>query len=135
MSNALYDKGRDAFLQGSITWNSDTVKMALVSSAYTVAISTHQYYSDVPSTAVIGTPVALSSKSSSAGIANCGNVTFTSVTTGSTVSYIVIYKDTGTDTTSPLIAYIDTATGLPVTTNGGNITVTIDTGAAKLFKL
>jgi hypothetical protein len=37
----------------------------------------------------------------------------------------VIYVDTGTAATSPLVAYIDTGvTGLPVTPNGGNITVT-----------
>jgi hypothetical protein len=47
----------------------------------------------------------------------------------------VIYKDTGTAATSPLIAYIDTATGLPVTPNGGDITVTWDNGSNKIFKL
>jgi uncharacterized protein YigE (DUF2233 family) len=37
----------------------------------------------------------------------------------------VIYIDTGTAGTSPLVAYIDTGvTGLPVTPNGGNINVT-----------
>ena len=33
----------------------------------------------------------------------------------------MIYKDTGSEATSPLIAYIDTATGLPITPNGGDI--------------
>lgn len=134
MANALYDNGRDSFLQGSITWNSDTIKMALVSGGYTPNTSTHTFWSSVTAN-LIGTAVSLASKSSSAGIANCANVTFTSVATGSTATYLVIYKDTGTASSSPLIAVIDTATGLPVTTNGGNITVTIDTGSNKLFKL
>lgn len=38
-------------------------------------------------------------------------------------------------TESPLIAYIDTATGLPVTPNGGDITIAWDSGANKIFKL
>ena len=38
-------------------------------------------------------------------------MTFTSVT-GPSIEAIVIYADTGTESTSPLIAYIDTATGL-----------------------
>lgn len=38
------------------------------------------------------------------------------------VRAIVIVKDTGTEATSPLIAYIDTATGLPIAPNGGDIT-------------
>jgi hypothetical protein len=45
------------------------------------------------------------------------------------------YKDTGTESTSLLIFYIDTATGLPCTPNGGNITVAWDSGANKIFKL
>jgi len=38
-------------------------------------------------------------------------------------------------TESPLIAYIDTATGLAVTPNGGDITIAWDSGANKIFKL
>lgn len=38
----------------------------------------------------------------------------------------MIYADTGTESTSPLIAFIDTATGLPITPNGGDIIVTWD---------
>ena len=37
---------------------------------------------------------------------------------------VVELKDTGTTSTSNLIAFWDTATGLPVTPNGGDITVT-----------
>ena len=62
------------------------------------------------------------------------DVTFTSVT-GASIEAIVLYKDTGTDATSPLIAFIDTATGLPITPNGGDIIVTWDNGANKIFKL
>ena len=43
-------------------------------------------------------------------------------------------KNAGANTTWPLIAYIDTGvTGLPVTPNGGNITVTWN--ASGIFKL
>ena len=62
------------------------------------------------------------------------NITFSAVT-GATAGAIVIFIDSGVDTTSNLVAYIDTATGLPVTPNGGDITVTWDTGANKIFKL
>jgi len=51
-------------------------------------------------------------------------VTYTSVT-GNSVEALVIYVDTGSSATSPLVAYIDTGvTGLPVTPNGGNISIT-----------
>jgi hypothetical protein len=48
---------------------------------------------------------------------------------------VVIWKDTGNPATSPLIALIDTATGIPVATTGGDITVYFDNGANKIFKL
>ena len=41
----------------------------------------------------------------------------------------------GTEATSPLIAYIDTATGLPITPNGGDIIVTWDNGTNKIFRV
>lgn len=136
MANALYDKGRQAFLEGSIAYLTDTIKVALVTSGYTPNLSTNQYYSDLtPGSNVVGTPQTLASKTSTAGVANAANVTFSSVSAGSTVTYLAIYKDTGTTTTSPLIALIDTATGLPVATNGGDITVTWDSGSNHIFKL
>jgi hypothetical protein len=50
-------------------------------------------------------------------------VTFTAVS-GASVESVNVFKDTGTPGTSNLIAYFDTGTGLPVTPNGGDITVT-----------
>ncbi len=136
MANALYDLGRQAFLEGSIAYLTDTIKVALVKNTYTPNTSTHQFYSDLtPASNVVGTSQTLASKTSTSGVANAANITFTAVTSGSTVSYLAIYKDTGVTTTSPLIALIDTATGLPVSTNGGDITIAWDTGSNKIFKL
>lgn len=134
MADGLYDAGRDAFLNGDIDWIADTIKVTLVDAAdYTVNLSTDDYYNDV----TVGGRVAvatLTGKSTAAGVADAANVTFSSVT-GDVSEALVIWKDTGTESTSPLIAYIDGATGLPVTPNGGDITVTWDDGANKIFKL
>lgn len=133
MANALYDKGREGFLDGSIDWDTDTIKVALVDTGtYTVNLSTHDFLDDV--SGIVGTAQTLGTKTVTAGVADAADVTFTSVT-GNSVEALVIYKDTGSAATSRLIAYIDTATGLPVTPNGGNITVAWDSGANKIFKL
>lgn len=134
MANALYDTGRDAFLNGDIDFSADTINMALVSSSYTPNLSSHDFWNDV-SANVIGTPQILASKSTTAGIADCGDITFSAVAGGSTVAYIILYKDSGSDATSQLIACYDTATGLPIITSGADITIRIDTGANKLFRL
>jgi hypothetical protein len=77
---------------------------------------------------------ALTGKTVTAGVADAVDVTFTAVS-GATVEAIVLYADSGTEATSRLIAYIDTATGLPLTPNGGDVTVAWDNGANKIFKL
>ena len=133
MANALYDKGREAFLSGGISWSGDTIKMALVNTGtYTVDLANHQFLSSL--TGVVGTAQTLGTKTVTAGVADAADVTYTAVT-GSAVGALVIYKDTGTAGTSNLIAYIDTGTGLPVTPNGGDIIVVFDNGANKIFKL
>jgi len=133
MANALYDKGREAFLSGSISWTSDNIKVALVDTgSYTVNLSTHQYVSSL--SGVTATSSNLGSKTATNGVADASDVTYSALS-GAQSEALVIYKDTGTASTSPLIAYIDTATGLPVTPNGSDITITWDNGANKIFKL
>lgn len=135
MANALYDKGREKFLKGEISWNSDNIKVVLVDAAdYTVNLSTHEFLSDVTLGGRVATSGNLASKTTTAGVADAADVTFSAVT-GDQSEALVIYKDTGTASTSPLIAYIDTATGLPVTPNGGDITVVWDNGSNKVFRL
>lgn len=135
MANALYDKGRQKFLEGGINWLSDTIKVLLVDTGlYTVNLATHEFLSDIPVASRVGTAQTLAGKTSTGGVADANDVTFNTVT-GNSVEALVIYKDTGVETTSPLIAYIDTATGLPITPNGGNINVVWDNGASKIFKL
>ena len=135
MANALYDTARQRFLEGSFNWTTDTIKALLVDAgAYTVNLSTHEFHSDISGSAIIATSGAFTSKTTTGGAADAADVTFTSVT-GASVEAIVLYKDTGVSATSPLICYIDTATGLPITPNGGDIIVTWDNGANKIFKL
>ncbi|ANO03595.1 hypothetical protein [Mycobacteroides immunogenum] len=137
MANALYDKGREAFATGAINWNGDTIKVVLVDTtagAYTPNLATHQFLSDIAAGARVATSGALTGKTATAGICNAASVTFSAVS-GASVEAMVIYKDTGTVGTSPLIAYIDTATGLPVSPNGGDINIAWDTGTNKIFKL
>lgn len=133
MANALYDAGREAFLNGDIDWTNDNIKCCLVDTGtYTVNLATHDFLNDV--SGIVATSGNLAGKTSTAGVADADNVTFTAVS-GATAEAIIIYKDTGVSATSQLIAYIDTATGLPVTPGGGDITVQWSDGASKIFKL
>ncbi|MEM0374078.1 MAG: hypothetical protein QXO96_05965 [Sulfolobales archaeon] len=135
MANALYDKGRQAFLEGDIDWINDDIRVILIDTAdYTVNLSTHDFLDDVPSVARVAVSSSLTGKTATDGVADANDVTFSSVT-GDASEALIIYKHTGTESTSNLIAYIDTATGLPVTPNGGDINIVWDNGANKIFKL
>ena len=135
MANTLYDKARERFLRGQINWDTDTMKVNLVDkNVYTPNFTTHEYLSDVSGSAIIAAGVTLTGKASTAGAADANEVTFTAVS-GAESEALIIYKDTGDPATSPLIALIDSATGLPITPNGGDIIVVWDNGANKIFKL
>ena len=121
MANTLFDKARQRFIEAQINWMTDTIKCILVDTgAYTPNTAVHEYLADIPVSARIAGPVTLTAKATTGGAADAADCTFTSVS-GPSIEAIVIYRDTGTESTSPLIAYIDTATGLPITPNGGDI--------------
>jgi hypothetical protein len=135
MANALYDKGREGFLDGSIDWDTNDIRAILVDTgAYTVNLATHDNLDDIAGGARIAVSGSLTSKTVTDGVADAADVTFSAVS-GATVEAIVLYKHTGTESTSRLIAYYDTGTGLPVTPNGGDITVQWSSGANRIFKL
>jgi hypothetical protein len=137
MASALYPKFKESLLSQSpsVDLDTDTIKVALVNTTtdYTYSAA-HQYMSSVTSYSGT-TDQTLGTKTVTSGVFDAADSTFTSVAiSGSkTVQALVIYKDTGSAATSPIIAYIDGFTA--VTPNGGNITVTWDNGASKIFAL
>lgn len=136
MANALFDAGRGHFLDANIDWSADNIKLVLVDHGVdTPVVATDDFLDDIGAGARIATSGNFASKTSTAGVADAADVTLSTVS-GASVESIVIYDDTpATDATKNLIAYIDTATGLPVTPNGGDITVQWDSGANRIFKL
>jgi hypothetical protein len=134
MANAIYGKGREAFGNAGVNWTSDAIHVDLLDSAdYTVSINADQFHSTttVPTAARVATFGPLTSKANVLGTLDAADVTFSTVT-GDQSELLVIWKNTGTDATSPLLFLFDTATGLPVLPNGGNITVAWDNGTNKI---
>jgi hypothetical protein len=132
MANALYPKGKEKFGSALINLPSDTIKIALIDTGVYTYSSTDEFFS-AASSAVVGTAVTLASKTITNGVFDAADVTFTSVT-GASVEALIIYKDTGSAATSPLIMYLDVAaSGLPVTPNGNNIDVQFN--ASGIFAL
>jgi hypothetical protein len=125
MANALYPLWKQQLLQFTANNNlsAGTVKVALIDTGTYTYSAAHQFWTSA-SAASIGTPQTIGSKTFTNGTFDGADVTFTAVT-GNSVEALIIWIDTGTAGTSPLVAYIDTSvTGLPVTPNGGDITIT-----------
>jgi hypothetical protein len=130
MANALYVSFRNGVLGSHATYvdlDADTIKVALIDHGTdTPNVSTDDFYNDISAGLVGSLSSALTTKtigSVAAGVFDADNVTFTAVS-GASVESVNVLKDTGVGSTSNLIAYFDTGTGLPVTPNGGDITVT-----------
>jgi hypothetical protein len=138
MANALYDSARGSFLKGELDWLNNTFKVVLIDTAnYSVTLAGHTNFGDVSGSAIVGTAVTLTNTTvQTNGAADADDVTFTTVS-GASIEALVIYKDdlSGIPANFPLIAYIDTATGLPITPNGGDIIVTWDNGTNRIFRL
>lgn len=120
-------------LNKEMNWTSDTIKVALVSSAYTPNQDTHAYYSDITNE-VTGTGytaggATLASKTATyTGATNvitldAADVTWTSSTI--TARYAIIYDATpATAATQPLLAYVDF--GADQTSTNGNFSIVWD---------
>ena len=134
MANAWYRKGAEKVLLARVNFDTDTIKARLVKNTYAQNLSTDEFISSV--TAITGsTDQTLANTSVTDGVFNADDITFTAVPAGETSEGVVIYKDTGVEGTSPLLMYIDTITGFPLATNGGNVVIQWDNGAYKIVSL
>lgn len=133
MANAIYPLYKQALLDASanVDLNDGTVKVALIDTGTFTYNAADEFYSAV--SGVVGTPQTIANTTVTNGLFDGDNVTYTAVT-GNSVEALLIYIDTGSAATSRLVAWIDTGvTGLPVTPNGGDISITWN--AAGIFQL
>lgn len=126
MASFVYNEAAEEIAKGTLVWTSDTIKACLVASSATpnkddTAMSTY-------TSARIGSDQTLSDKSINknttddrAELKQSTILTWSAVTAGSTVGFIVVYKFVTDDAGSTPIACIDVDN---VATNGGDLTWT-----------
>lgn len=130
MSNALFAAYRTAVLSAPPNLSSATIKAMFVDHADdTPSTSADDFINDIASAArvpAIASCPTLGTKTLgtvAAGVFDAADTTFSSLT-GDQVESLILFEDSGTESTSDLLAYWDSATGLPLTPNGGDVTVT-----------
>lgn len=141
MPSKLYGNFLAKALNKEVDWDSDTIKVALLSSSYTPNQDTHDYFDDVSAYEVTGTGYTtggqtLGSKTVTYDAANnviildAADTTWSSSTI--TARYAVVYDDSGaTAASKALIGYVDFSSDQSST--NGNFTITWDaTGIVRI---
>lgn len=140
MANAIYPEYKQNLLAGTSGYDldNDTVNdgpyVVLIDTGTYTYNAAHDFFDDL--SGVVGTAngMRIATPTVADGLFDGDNVTFTAVT-GATVEGFVIYRhNAGANTTWPLVLYYDTAGGgLPVTPNGGDISISWN--ASGIFQL
>ena len=125
MSNNVYEKARNAFLTGQLDWVTDDMTVALIVDTYTPDEVNHEFLSDLPTDAIVASQIATNRQTDGQGTALADDTVFTAVT-GDTIGGLVIYKDTGTDSSSRLVAFVFNHPALPISPNGEDIAIEWD---------
>lgn len=136
MAYALYGKAKESLLSGEVDLTSDAVKFLMVSSDYVVAVDTHEFVSDIGSGNIVARSGELDNKTVTLGVFDADNESVEEYG-NSGFEYLILYVDSGSDATSRLLAYIDTADGLPVAATDGVASIAIQWSneASKIFAL
>lgn len=141
MASKLYGQFLQQALNKEIDWDTDTIRVALLTNAYTPDQDAHNYLDDVIATEVTGVGYTaggntLSNKTNTynAGsnviILDADDTTWSSSTI--TARYAVIYNASpSTNATRPLIGFVDF--GSDQSSSNGNFTITWDaTGIVRI---
>jgi hypothetical protein len=141
MASKLYGNVLAKAFNKEVDWDSDTIKVALLTNAYTPNQDTHDYYDDVVANEVTGTGytaggATLAGKTitydgaNNVTVLDANDVTWASSTI--TARYAVIYDDSGaTNAQKALIGYVDF--GSDQSSTNGNFTITWDANGIARF--
>jgi len=134
MASAMYNNARQAFMDGLIDLNTNTIKVRAVADEDYTYTATHTAMSSVTKYA-LSTDYTLTSPTIVDGVFDAADASpaFTALAVDGTkdIDGLVIFKFVTDDAGSTPILYIDLGTA--VRPNGGNINITWDSGANKIF--
>jgi hypothetical protein len=128
MASQLYPQGAAHLLGKStkVDLVADNVKVLFYSSTFS---SAHEFVSDLTGASIIARSGNLAGKTTTNGTFDANDITVTAVS-GSAFTHVILYKDTGTDSSSPLVAIFDVSSFTP---SGGDINVVFN--ASGLFAI
>lgn len=134
MSTFKYNSAGDMFATAELDWATATIKAMLVSAGYG-ALATHQFVSDVSPGAILVRTDELTNKQTNAGVCRGDIPQLEAFLAGTPAVGLILYADTGDDTTSPLIYYSSDGPGFPFTPAGLNYFIGFDQANGGFFQV
>lgn len=140
VTSKIYGLALQSILNAEVDFDTDTIKAMLCTSAYVPNQDTHRYKSSVTNELPTANGYTLR------GVTLTGKTVAYDTTTNTltldaadpawasstlTARYLIFYKDTGTDATSPLLAYVDF--GADVSSTSSTFTYQIPTTGIAQF--
>ncbi len=118
MASQLFPKGAGHILGAStaVDMTANNIKILFYSAAIT---TTWEFVSDLTGGSIVARSGNLAGKTTTNGVFDANDITVTAVS-GSAFTHVILYADTGTDSTSRLVAVFDVASYTP---DGTDITV------------
>jgi hypothetical protein len=124
MSNFIYGKAKEAFLNGLIDMSNDQIDIIFTKSTYIPSQSSDEFVSDLDISNITTTPIGLSNVTNTLGIIDANDVLVSNYP-GTAFNAVVIFQSNTSAQDSRLIAYIDTSEGLPFSGTNETIDITI----------
>lgn len=136
MANSWYDAGLAGFAGGDVAWDTSDIRLIFIDEADdTIDLVNDDFLDDRAGAARVAVSGSFASKTFAAGYLDAADVTVTSVTGDPFESIDIYCHDGGADSARRLLLNFDTASGLPLTPDGGNVTTQWDNGTNRIARL
>lgn len=136
MANSRYPYSSKLFATGSLSWTNDEITVMLIgTSAYNYS-DAHQWRADIPEAMEMAVGGTLVNRTvSDIGACDADDYSFGTTVYNGPVDAVVIFKDTGSRATSPLIIFNDDGTNLPMNPLAYDVNIIWSNGAYKIFRI
>lgn len=137
MQSQLYPLAREQFATAQLSWLAGNWRALFLPESFVVNFDTHVYLSDVFAGSRIALSELIASRTATKGVCSGSPIKFPLLFDTRFVTQAVIYKDTGVESTSLLVAYIgeDELTTDPFKPIGLNYFIYPNVAEAGFFRL
>lgn len=102
--NVVRPGALELFAGGDLDWDAHTINLVFIDATYTYS-DTHDFLDDIAGSARVYTHT-LTGKTKTDGVLSAADA-IVAIPAGDTITQAWLYRDTGVESTSPLIAYFD----------------------------